>query len=89
MSKDADLNYLVEYVEDKIKPYTLNKIGENDLSVLINEFSMEDLIKAIDISYKNYIELDENGDIDNNSINTFLSKIGHNGEIKWKKYLYY
>lgn len=59
MSKDADLNYLVEYVEDKIKPYTLNKIGENDLSVLINEFSMEDLIKAIDISYKNYIELDE------------------------------
>ena len=28
-------------------------------SVLINEFSMEDLIKAIDISYKNYIELDE------------------------------
>ena len=57
MSKDV--NYLVEYVEDKIKPYTLNKIGENDLSVLINEFSMEDLIKAIDISYKNYIELDE------------------------------
>ena len=60
MSKDADLNYLVvEYVEDKIQPYTLNKIGKNDLSVLINEFSMEDLIKAIDISYKNYIELDE------------------------------
>lgn len=84
MSKDADLNYLVEYVEDKIKPYTLNKIGENDLSVLINEFSMEDLIKAIDISYKNYIELDENGDIDNNSINTFLSKIGgiaHNNSL--------
>lgn len=84
MSKDADLNYLVEYVEDKIQPYTLNKIGENDLSVLINEFSMEDLIKAIDISYKNYIELDENGDIDNNSINTFLSKIGgiaHNNSL--------
>ena len=42
-----------------MQPYTLNKIGKNDLSVLINEFSMEDLIKAIDISYKNYIELDE------------------------------
>ena len=84
MSKDLDFNYLVEYVEDKIQPYTLNKIVKNNLSVLINEFCMEDLINAIDISYKNYIELDENGDIDNNSINTFLSKIGgiaHNNTL--------
>lgn len=84
MSKDSDLNYLIEYVEDKIQPYTLNSIGKNNLSVLINEFSIEDLMSAIDISYKNYIKLDENGDIDNNSINTFLSKIGgiaHNNSL--------
>lgn len=84
MDKDSDLNYLVEYVENKIQPYTLNNIGKNNLSVLINEFSMEDLINAIDISYKNYIILNNNGDIDRNSINTFLNKIGgiaHNNTL--------
>lgn len=84
MSKDSDLNYLIEYVEDKIQPYTLNKILKNNLSVLINEFCIEDLINAIDISYKKYIELDENENIDNNSIHTFLSKIGgiaHNNSL--------
>lgn len=84
MNKDLDLLYLVEYVEDKIQPYTLNSIGKNNLSVLINEFSIEDLINAIDISYKNYITLDDNGNIDNNSVNTFLNKIGgiaHNNSL--------
>ena len=76
MNKDLDLLYLIQYVEDKIQPYTLNNIGKNNLSVLNNEFNVEDLKNAIDISYKNYIKLDDSGKIDSNSVDTFINKIG-------------
>lgn len=84
MNKDLDLLYLIQYVEDKIQPYTLNSIGKNNLSVLNNEFNVEDLKNAIDISYKNYIKLDDSGKIDSNSVDTFINKIGgiaHNNSL--------
>lgn len=84
MNKDLDLLYLIQYVEDKIQPYTLNNIGKNNLSVLNNEFNVEDLKNAIDISYKNYIKLDDSGKIDSNSVDTFINKIGgiaHNNSL--------
>lgn len=84
MNKDLDLLYLIQYVEDKIQPYTLNSVGKNNLSVLNNEFNVEDLKNAIDISYKNYIKLDDNGEIDSKSVDTFINKIGgiaHNNSL--------
>lgn len=62
----------------------MNNIGKNNLSVLNNEFNVEDLKNAIDISYKNYIKLDDSGKIDSNSVDTFINKIGgiaHNNSL--------
>lgn len=76
MKQESDLIYLINYIENKISPYTLNEIGKNDISVLLSEFDAEILIDAIDISYKNYIILDNEGKITGESINEFMQKIG-------------
>lgn len=76
MKQESDVIYLINYIENKISPYTLNEMGKNDISVLLSEFDTETLIEAIDISYKNYIVLDSEGKITGESINDFMQKIG-------------
>lgn len=68
--------YLIDYIESKIKPYTLSEFGKNDISVLLNQFDLNKLIEAIDISYKNYIKFDEEQLLIKSSVSNFLNKIG-------------
>lgn len=75
---------LIEYINNKIEPFSLSEFGKNDISVLLQQFDFENLKKAIDISFKNYITFDEDGNITKNSIHIFLDKIGgiaHNNSL--------
>lgn len=84
MSTNADLSILIDYVEEKIKPLELNQIGKNDILVLLAEYDVEDLKKAIDLSFKNYICLNADSSINSESVNLFISKIGgiaHNNSL--------
>ena len=75
---------MIEYINNKINPFSLSEFGKNDISVLLQQFDFECLKEAVDISFKNYIRFDENGDITRDSIQLFLSKIGgiaHNNQL--------
>ena len=75
---------LVKYIENKIFPVTLNEKGKSSLSVLLDEFSIEDLYVAVDIGFNNYVHFDSNGKIDHESVEVFLNKIGgiaHNNSL--------
>lgn len=50
-------DYLINYIEEKIKPHTLYDFGTTDVSIWLNNFELEKVVEAIDISYKNYIML--------------------------------
>lgn len=84
MKNETDVNYVIQYIEDKIKPYSLNEIGKSNISVLLAEFDVEVLLNAIDISFKNYISLDKDGNIEKDSVELFINKIGgiaHNNSL--------
>ena len=79
-----DENKLIEYINNKINPFSLSEFGKNDISVLLQQFDFENLKEAIDISFKNYINFDEDGNITRDSVQLFLSKIGgiaHNNQL--------
>ena len=76
MIETKDKDYLINYIEEKIKPYTLSDFGKTDVSIWLNKFGLERIIEAVDISYRNYIQI---GDDDNptfDSVANFLSKTG-------------
>lgn len=84
MKNETDVNYVIQYIEDKIKPYSLNEIGKSNISVLLAEFDVEVLLNAIDISFKNYISLDKDSNIEKDSVELFINKIGgiaHNNSL--------
>lgn len=73
---EKECKHLIKYIENKIKPHTLNETGKTKISVLLNEFSLEELIKAVDISFNNYIEFDDERNPIKSSVTKFLKKIG-------------
>lgn len=76
MIETKNKDYLINYIEEKIKPHTLSDFGKTDVSIWLNNFGLEKVIEAIDISYKNYIQLDAEGKPTYQSAGNFLSKIG-------------
>lgn len=75
---------LVKYIENKIFPVTLNEKGKSSLSVLLDQFSIDELYVAVDIGFNNYVRFSSDGKINQESIELFLSKIGgiaHNNAL--------
>lgn len=84
MVETKNKDYLIKYIEEKIKPYTLSDFGKNDVSIWINKFGLEKVIEAVDISYNNYIVIGTDGNPTSQSVDNFLSKIGgiaHNNSL--------
>lgn len=73
---EIDCNDIINYINEKIKPHSLNEKGKANISVLLDSFSREELIKAIDIGYSKYVFLDKNKEPTAESVEKFLSKIG-------------
>ena len=84
MIETKDKDYLINYIEEKIKPHTLSDFGKTDVSIWLNKFGLETIIEAIDISYRNYIKIGDDGNPTFGSAANFLSKIGgiaHNNSL--------
>lgn len=84
MVETKNKDYLIKYIEEKIKPYTLSDFEKTDVSIWINKFGLEKVIEAIDISYNNYIVIGTDGNPTSQSVDNFLSKIGgiaHNNSL--------
>ena len=66
---------LVDYINSKIAPLSLNENGKQRIVKWLKKFSTEQILDAIDISAKQYLQY-ENGEIEKTSAETFLKKIG-------------
>lgn len=67
---------ILKYIERKIFPYKLNETSKSKLNILNDKYELEELKKAVDISFTKYIFYDKDGNINADSVNTFFSKIG-------------
>ena len=72
---DNDVNeMIVDYINSKIKPLGLNDNGKKSVSEWLKKFSTEKILDGIDEAAKKYLKY-ENGEIDKESAEVFLSKI--------------
>ena len=67
---------LVKYIEDKIKPKTINERAKSKIATLLIDYPLAFLKECVEISFSKYIRYDENGEIDVDSFNEFFNKIG-------------
>lgn len=63
-------------IAEKIHPFSLNERGKSDLSQLISKYPYDLLKECIDIGVATYFRYDEGGVVTQDSINTFLNKLG-------------
>lgn len=71
---ESDL--FIQYIEDKIQPYTLTKQFRTKILKLFKKYKHEEIFEAITISANKYLKCDSEGDIIQDSANEFLEKIG-------------
>ncbi|NUM42874.1 MAG: HNH endonuclease, partial [Leptospiraceae bacterium] len=80
---DTDVvSMLTNYVNGKIAPLSLNENGGKTIHNLIKQFSIEEILDSIDEAAKKYLRLDESGEIEKDSAEIFLSKIGAFAAVK-------
>lgn len=63
-------------INEKISPYTLNERGKSDLSQIVRKYPYDLLLECIDIGIATYFRFDENDVVTQESVQTFLSKLG-------------
>jgi hypothetical protein len=75
-SFDSDvIEMVVDYMNSKIAPLCLNDNGKQSVSEWLKKFDVDKILDAVDISAKQYLKY-ENGQLDKESAELFLSKIG-------------
>jgi len=68
--------YLIDYINGKIEPYSLSKSGEKDIRVAVKKSNFTEALNAVDETFDHYVTYDNGDDINQKSVNTFISKIG-------------
>lgn len=71
---ESDL--FMQYIEDKIQPYTLTKQFRNEILKLFKKYEHEEIFDAITISANKYLKYDKENNLIQDSANEFLNKIG-------------
>lgn len=67
---------LTKYIENKVKPITINERAKSKLATLLIEYPLDFLRECVDISFSKYICYDKNGKVEVDSFNEFFNKIG-------------
>lgn len=75
LDKDI-LAQVVEYIDNKIGEFSLNKPGKRDIEKLINKFALPDILESIDISARKYLKYDTSDNLTKDSVEDFINKIG-------------
>lgn len=63
-------------IREKIYPFELNEKGKSDLAQLTTNYPYELLVECIDIGVSQYFQYNQDGDLIQDSVNTFLNKLG-------------
>lgn len=67
---------IVDYIEDKIYPFTISKNGTKNVKILCDSFEYKDIIDAIDIAEDKYFKYDSDDKLTKDSVETFFNKLG-------------
>lgn len=67
---------LSEYISGKIGDFTLNENGLKTVKSLIKQFELADVLESVDIAADKYLLYDNDGNLDKDSVEDFISKIG-------------
>ena len=65
---------IVDYINNKIKPLSLNENGKRNVSEWLRKFSTEEILDGVDEGAKKYLKYD-NDELNKESAELFLSKI--------------
>ncbi|MBO1679391.1 DUF4145 domain-containing protein [Bittarella massiliensis (ex Durand et al. 2017)] len=71
-----DAEEFIDYIEEKIYPYTLHENGRANISSLFRKYSEDLLIECVDIGVSQYFQYDSNGNLTQDSAQQFLNKLG-------------
>lgn len=74
--KDYKNNLFIEYIEDKISPYTLKKHYIEKIIKLFSKHQDEEVLDAINIAANNYLKYSPNDELERDSVEEFLNKVG-------------
>ncbi len=69
------VDMISDYINSKIQPLSLNENGKLSVAKWLIKFDTEKILDAVDISAKQYLKY-ENGELDKESAELFLTKIG-------------
>jgi len=74
--EEEKVKILIHYIGQRIKPYTLINTSVKYIESLLSKFSIEELMNGIDIGTQKYLRYDTDGQVLQNSVERFISKIG-------------
>lgn len=74
--EDDAVEEAVNYLEEKISPYTLSKNSRQELKSHIKKYGIEEVFEAINISTTQYLKYESSGDLTMDSANFCIQKIG-------------
>ncbi len=61
---------------EKIKPYSLSQVGKSKVAQLVLQYPYDVLLECIDIGVASYFRYDKDGKLLQDSVGTFLDKLG-------------
>ena len=71
---ESDL--FIQYIEDKIQPYTLKKHFKTEILKLFEKYKQDEILDAINVAAKKYLKYDYEDKLKQDSVEEFLSKMG-------------
>jgi len=74
--KSDTVSLVVDYINSKIKNFSLNETGMRNIEKLTKKFDLSDILDAIDISESKYLQYDVDNNLIQDSVEQFINKIG-------------
>ncbi len=71
-----DISDFIDYIEERTYPYTFRENGRAQLSELFRKYPEELLLECVDIGISQYFRYDAEGNLTQDSVGTFLNKLG-------------
>ena len=66
----------LEFIGQKIAPYTLSEVGEINMAVIYDNYPMELILECVEIGMSRYIKYNESGVPIADSVQDFVNKLG-------------
>jgi hypothetical protein len=74
--KNESISVLKEYIDGVIKPFSMSESGERTVRALLQDYELQDILNAIDISAETYLRYPDRENPTKESVEDFLEKLG-------------